>query len=537
MANTHLPNSDATASDTPVTSGGAVLPLAIPATSASADPVTEFVADSEGPAPAESDEQVIARLAKLTVLDYDRVRKAQAKALGVQLSTLDDLVKAARNATPTVELLPYEDFEPYPEPVDPALLLDEMVQVIQSLVILDPEQADAAALWDAHTHVADVADISPLAIINAPEKACAKTLLQTVMAKMSKRPLQASNASLSAMFRAVESWKSTLFIDEADTFFKENPELHGLVNAGFAKGGFVLRSEAAGDSFEPRMFSVYGPKSIAGIALEKHLPDSTMSRGIHFNLRRKLPHETVLRMRQFDKSIFATIGSKLARFAQDYGHKLSQAKPHLPKELSDRQQDCWEPLLAIAQIAGPEWEARALKAALALSMAAETSVSTGNELLADIQTVFEAKKSFKISTVDLIAALTDDPEKGWATYNRGKQLSPRQLAKQLATYGIHSKTVRMPNGSTPKGYDADQFADAFARYLATPEKLPQQRNAATPALQGTSEKVADPAADSDPGGLDAFLADLDATQHGADCGAVADTLGDLEGDDPDLMPF
>ena len=39
-------------------------------------------------------------------------------------------------------------------------------------------------------------------------------------------------------------------------------------------------------------------------------------------------------------------------------------------------------------------------------------------------------------------------------------------------YGIKSKTVRV-NYSTPKGFDIGQFEDAFARYLAPPENLPQ----------------------------------------------------------------
>ena len=486
--------------------------------------------------PAQTDAQVIARLASLSLMEYDRVRKCEAKELGVQLSTLDEQVKAARIVQAPVELLPFQDWEPYPEPIDPALLLTEISATIRSLVILNPEQADGAALWTAHTHVADVADTSPLAIVNAPERECAKTLFQTVLAKMSKRPLLASNASLSALFRAIGSWQSTLFIDEADTFFRDNPELHGLVNAGYSKGGFVLRSEPSGDSFEPRIFPVYGPKSIAGIALEKHLPDSTMSRGIIFNLRRKLPHESAQRLRHFDRSIFERIGSKLARFAQDYSGQLRHARPRLPEELSDREQDSWEPLFAIAQCAGPEWIERARKAALALSKTGASSVSTGNELLVDIQSVFEMKRAFKISTVDLIDALTADVEKGWATYNRGKQLSPRHLAKQLAAYGIHGKTVRMPNGSTPKGYDADQFADVFARYLATPQKLPQPGNASTQPLAGF---VADTAQQSDPGDLERFLAEVELMEDcppdgllGGDRGVVADTTQESK-DDPD----
>ena len=206
-----------------------------------------------------------------------------------------------------------------------------------------------------------------------------------------------------------------------------------MINAGYLRGGFVLRSEAVGDSFEPRMFSVFSAKAIAGIALEKHLPDATMSRGIIFNLRRKMANESVSRLRHADRLLFGDITSKLARFAEDYGQQVKHARPILPEALSDRDQDNWEPMLAIAACAGEEWIQRANNAALALSAAGEQTVSIGNQLLADIQYIFESKRVDKISTSDLIDALILDEEKPWATYNRGKQFSPRQLAKLLST--------------------------------------------------------------------------------------------------------
>ena len=447
--------------------------------------------------PSVTEESVVERIATLAALkpmDYDRVRKEVAKDLGVQLKTLDDLVKAARTDDGGGKRLPFPEVELHPDPVDPAELLNEVSGIILRFIVLDKEQADAAALWVAHTHLTDEADVSPIAIINAPEKACAKTLLQTLLGRMAYRPLPASNASLSALFRAVEAWKPTLLIDEADTFFRDNPELHGMVNAGYKRDGFVLRSEATGDSFEPRMFSVYGAKSIAGIALEKHLPDSTMSRGVVFNLRRKLPHESVERMRHADAGMFERVSGKLARFAYDWSQRIRQARPHLPDELSDRAQDNWEPLLAIAECAGEEWLQRATAAALTLSSASEASASTGNELLADIQQVFEArlsKKGTKISTVDLITALVEDDEKSWATYNRGKPLTPRQLSKQLAVYGIKSKTVRLGHANTPKGFELAQFEDAFNRYLSGSPDTPQQRNVVPEPSGGMELRVAD----------------------------------------------
>src|ERR1019366_5589449 len=122
----------------------------------------------------------------------------------------------------------------------------------------------------------------------------------------------------------------------ADTFFRANKELHGMVNAGYQPSGIVMRTESVNGRLEPRAFSVYSAKAIAGINLKKHLPDATMSRGIVFNLRRKLPHESVSRLRHADSSSFAGIAAKLARLAQDYSAQVRQAKPVLPDALSDR---------------------------------------------------------------------------------------------------------------------------------------------------------------------------------------------------------
>lgn len=464
-----------------------------------------------------SEAEVIARLTGLGPADYDRARTEAAKALGIQVKTLDDMVKAARGPDRNVGRRPFVEHEPAEQPVDPAALLDEITDVILRFVVLDLEQAHAATLWVAHTHLVEVANVSPLAIVNAPERACAKTLLQLVLARLAQRSLPAANASLSALFRAVEHWQPTLFIDEADTFFRENAELHGMVNAGYQRGGHVLRSEATGDTFEPRMFSVYGAKSIAGIALERHLPDSTMSRGIVFGMRRKLPHESVERLRYAEDAIFARLGSQLARFALDYAQQIRQCRPVLPDALSDRGQDNWEPLFAIAACAGPVWLQRATAAALKMSAASETVASAGNDLLADIKDVFDGMTATKISTVDLLEKLTGDVEKGWATYNRGKPMSPRQLAKQLEIYAIKSKTVRMGPAKTPKGYEVAQFEDAFRRYLK------RQPGEAVP--DAPAEVAATPQPTS-LCSLDRAIADIEADA----CGGVADT-GDAPLDD------
>lgn len=437
--------------------------------SGDATPLSGSIAQAGAP-PAQSDEEKVQWLASLTQLEYGRVRKDQAKALGVPVGTLDGIVKTVRSDGSEAGRLPFDEVEPHPHPIIPAQLLDEVVGMVQRFIVLEPEQAYAVALWIALTWFIDEIEIAPLAIINAPEKSCGKTQLLTVMERMTYRPLPASNASPSALFRAVELWKPTILIDEADTFFRDNFELHGMVNAGYLRIGFVLRSEAVGDSFVPRMYSVFSAKAIAGVALEKHLSDALMSRGIIINLRRKLSHELVSRLRHAGRGIFTGIAEKLARFADDYAEQVRDARPSLPDALSDRDQDNWEPLLAIASCAGAEWLARATAAALKLSGGDKTP-SIGNELLADIQHVFESLGVDKIRTAELIEALCKDEEGPWETYNRGKQINPRQVARYLKAYGISSKNIRLDARKISKGFELSQFSEAFQRYLATPPEL------------------------------------------------------------------
>lgn len=442
------------------------------------------------PATQPSESEVIAGLALLSPMDYDRTRKEQAKALGIQVKTLDVLVKAARSDVSSNEgNIPFADIDPFEEPIVPAELLDEIVSSIRAYIVLDLDQAYAVALWIAFTWFIDDVDIAPLLLANAPEKACGKSQLLDFISRLSCKALSASNCSTSALFRACELYGPTLFIDEADTFIRENNEIKGLINAGHTRtNAFVIR--VTGDNHEPKMFRVWGAKAFAGISLEKHLPDATMSRGIVIQLRRKLAHESVSRLRHADNNLFTTIASKLARFSEDYSQKVRSARLVLPDALSDRDQDNWEPLLSIAYCAGEEWFKRAVAAALKLSNSGEKSVSVANQLLMDIQRIFSSKNVTRLSTAGLIAALIEDEEMPWATYNRGKPLSPSQLAKQLRPYDISSKTVRFGHSNTLKGYDLSQFTDAFARYLA-PSELPSLGNNAPEANKSEDSSVTD----------------------------------------------
>lgn len=355
------------------------------------------------------------------------------------------------------------------EPLDPGKIMDRLDHTIRSFVVIDEAQLVAAVLWIVMTHFIGVIQVAPIALITAPEKACGKSQLLTLFDYFVANAMSVANSTASFIFRCIEAYSPTLLIDEADTFLKENGELKGIINAGHTRTqAYVGRTESDGNGgFIPKRFLVWCAKALAGIALERHLPPATLSRSIKISLRRKMAHESVSRLRHADRAEFEALAAQLVEMGKVYAERIRQARPALPDELSDRAQDNWESLIAIAELGGPVWRDRAVAAALKLSKSEEESVSFGNELLADIRQTFAERKADKLSTAMLIEALTEDSEGPWATYNRGKQITPRQLAKLLLSYdpGLKSKTVRLGAHDTPKGYDLAQFNDVFARYL------------------------------------------------------------------------
>jgi hypothetical protein len=424
----------------------------------------------------ESETAAAERLAALSPFEYDRVRKEEAKALGIRVETLDKLVRGSGATTASES--PFVDPEPWAAPIHVARLLNEIVMVIRRFIVLNPEQAHAVALWVAFTWVIDVVKVAPLMIINAPERECGKSQLLSVLFKLCRKTLSTANMRSATLFRIAEKWHPSIMVDEADTFMKTDDEMSGLINAGHTRdSAFAWR--LVGDNHEPKPFSVWGAKAFAGINLERHLPPATMSRAIVIQLRRKLPNEKVSRLRHAEKGPFSDIASKLARFADDYLQQIQQTLPVLPDALGDRDQDNWEPLLAIAQCAGVRWTKRATDAAIKLSgNGGHEAASSANELLLDIREIFKNGSNgliTKITYKDLMKELIENPEKPWDTYNRGQPIKMRQVTKLLAPYGIKSKTIRT-GYDTDKGFEAEQFADAFVRYLPAPAIPKSQSN-------------------------------------------------------------
>ena len=72
--------------------------------------------------------------------------------------------------------------------------------------------------------------------------------------------------------------------------------------------------------------------------------------------------------------------------------------------------------------------------------------------------------ALKLASRDICTRLAELEERPWDEYRAGRALTPRRLASIVRPYGIRPKNIRLEH-YTCKGYDFDQFRDAWSRYL------------------------------------------------------------------------
>jgi Protein of unknown function (DUF3631) len=373
----------------------------------------------------------------------------------------------------TVERVFLSDFNSIPDMtiapdvsgVDLDALLGFVEVFVRRFVVMSEAQAVAATLWVAHTHAIDAFETTPYLGVGSPTKRCGKSRFFDVLELLVARPWKVVTPSEAVVFRKIEADSPTLLLDEIDAIFKDkngNTEpLRALLNAGNRRGTKVPR--CVGPTQQLVSFSVFCAKALAGIG---KLPDTIGDRAIEIKLARKAPGETVARFRRREALATAEpLRAGLEAWAPTAVASLEQARPAVPEQLDDRAEEAWEPLLAIAELAGGDWPDRARTAALALSTGeARDEEELGLRLLADCRAAFERADDDKLSTSRLIELLAEDDEASWGDWY-GSAIKPRSVSHLLRPFGVRSRNIRVGE-SIAKGYHRDDFLDAWNRYPA-----------------------------------------------------------------------
>jgi hypothetical protein len=428
--------------------------------------------------------------------------------------SVDDLLACAtakrRDPQPTSKP-PEPTFVSVP---DTTTLLAEIESFLTRFVrIHDRHGRTLLALWVVHSWAFDAADSTPYVIVLGPTMRTGKSRLFDVLKRLVRAPWGIIEPSEAVLFRKIERDCPTLLLDEIDAVFNGRPDrepLRAILNEGNHRGATVPR--CVGDSNEIVDFAVFCPKALAGIDNGK-LPATLRDRSVIVRMKRKLRSESVGKLRGAKVAADAeALRDKLASWAHAHVEALRSAEPKIPDELNDRAADAWEPLLAIAERADEAWIQRARAAATALAEGDVDDDTLSSALLDASRAIFADDET--LATTAILKTLNDDDEAPFAAMRDGRGINARGLASLLRPFGIRPRVIRLHDGSTPRGYRRDDFADVWARYPAQrkptsgdadeatqrpsdPPSPTSSATSATSALQSQIPGVSDPQQDAD----------------------------------------
>ena len=336
--------------------------------------------------------------------------------------------------------------------------------------------------------VSMLASFSPRLNIVSPVPECGKsTLLEVIEAFCWVRGAEiVSSTTPASYFRSVHQASigggqpPIMLLDERDSFLnaESRKDAFSILNSGHKrKGARVSRCDLSGSggSYEANSYVTWAPCAFAGIGGfgNTHQANALASRCININLKRKREDEHVERLDRAAEERCVKLGEEAAAWFQENVERLIDEYPEVPAGIYNREADSWRQLFKFADAAGGRWPDLARSAALGLRHGVTDDPGESQMLLADIRDAFEKSGARKLTTSSLIDALHDRVERPWgrkSVTDAVPAFQERQLAALLRPYGITSKNIRVSAAEIRKGFDREQFEDAWSRYLGREEE-------------------------------------------------------------------
>jgi hypothetical protein len=338
-------------------------------------------------------------------------------------------------------------------------------------VFSQPEHADAIALWVMHTWVANLFEFTPYIYLHSPVMRCGKTQVQRVVEPLVRNPLRTCNISESALFREIADSHPTLLWDEIDSIFgnrkasEANENKRALLNAGYERGIRAIRMERAQKGFKKITYDPFCPKILAGIG---RLPGTIVDRSIPILIHRKLKTQPCQKYRRKDRVSAKPLHDALETWASDpkLRETLRASQPLMPESLTDRQEDIWEPLLAIADSIGGDVPKLAREAAYALcGNDDDAGFDYGIPQLVAIRKV--VGEQTRIRSADLIDKLWEAdalPSRLMQDEKPNYKKIGHHLSKLIKSYGGRPARQLDFDGQNARGYEAAELKEVFDRY-------------------------------------------------------------------------
>lgn len=336
-----------------------------------------------------------------------------------------------------------------------------------------PEAYAAVTVWIAATHVAALLRSAPGLVVTAPMGRSARSRLLSVVSAMTRKPLVVTPAAgrndLDLYRTANEIFDpATVFIDDAEVIF--NPRVRGskkdlrtFVESCHTRGLFAVRM-SSGEELRP--FALVC--TVAGQPLPAEVEDRAVVVRMDAGEDQDLGW-----FRRRDVSELVTASDLLTMWAdQNMGDILEfleawvdRPANEFPLRMKDHAAETWEPLFAIADLAGHDWLDRIVEAARTLDgqyQSEKRQSSFAKRLLIDLRESLSegawADYNGFIGTEDAVELLSEDPQGHW----RAAGLTPTKLSRTMRTLGLKS---RRDSSGTRRGFQIGELRKFISSQL------------------------------------------------------------------------
>jgi hypothetical protein len=330
--------------------------------------------------------------------------------------------------------------------------------------------------WTILTYVYPVFDAIPYLAIGGPTGS-GKTRVLDLLEQLVFRPISTSNLTNSVLFRHLDAFGGTALLDEAERFHNvrspETGELMSSLLAGYRRGKCISKSESLGDGrFAPRHYCVSGPKAVACI---NSLPAPLASRSVSISMLRCPTGSPKPRLRvAADAAEWSLLRDALHATAMEHGPDwlTLPSRQHVCPEMSGRNYELWQPLLAIAAWLEEQGVKNLLTRLQSFALRSvrdsrETTTPPEDEVL--LQSLAALLASGKRPTAQQVLSAAEAKES-----NLFHRWSPKRASATLNRYGFKARPSHGQHVYDPTDDSLRRVQDCYGIDLGLPQLVDAQ---------------------------------------------------------------
>lgn len=356
-------------------------------------------------------------------------------------------------------------------------LFDELDTFLKRFLILPDHDIALIRTWFVRTYFSDVFEIGAILRVTSAKMRSGKSRVRELANLLCKNSYSVTAPTAAALWTIVDSqdYPPTIGINESDRLFEREgqqlADITAFLNACVKRWEKVPRVKMVDNQREIEWLPTWSNIILDGID-NRRTPDTVEDRSITIRMKRKSPHRTVEKLREGKLRTEASkLRDKMQAFADSHRDKVN-FDPVLPDGLNDREEDKFETLVSVADVAGVAYGAGLREAIEANSKAMDGGIEEDHdlELLENIRSILSNIKYDIIDTQKLykgefILSAIKLHNPFWQTYDgkEPKPLTEVSMANLLSPHGIKPKPIRQLNNN--RRYKDSEFQTIFKEVL------------------------------------------------------------------------